>query len=533
MSTTTDSGPPQSRVQPTNEPTPPGRHVGVLGWIAAVASVVSVLLMMAVAVSGPSSAVPKLPRTWPVPPLWFPVHPGEVRVAAMVYAMVLLGTVGVVCGLIAVRRGARPNMRLLLPAAVAAVALLTLLPPAGSTDSLSYAAYGRIAAIGHSPYRMTPEQLRLSGDPVGRYTPRSWRDEPSLYGPVATATEWAAAELGGSSMARIVFWLKLLSSVAFGAVAFALDRLLRGDPAARARAHLLWTVNPLMIWDVVAGAHCDGLAAGLGFLGLVCIRPRLTRGGASAKAGRAPSPRIGQAVAAGLLIGAAAAVKAPYALLGIGPVWAARHSLRALAAMAVGAILVIVPGYLIVGHAAVRDLAIGSSLVAFDSFWRLIYHPFGFASYSTPAGLMHIAELLCVAMAALLAGRLPRGLQQLPAIRPALVVMLAWLLLWPMQRPWYDAIAFCMLAVFPASRLDWLLLVRQVPTVIVMATGVVIPIRPAWLRNIGRFMGGTVTPAVLLACVVATVLLCVVGAWQLRKLPPGPLAGLPAPGDAG
>ena len=86
----------------------------------------------------------------------------------------------------------------------------------------------------------------------------------SVYGPVATAEEWAAAELGGTSMARITFWLKLWNSIAFGVVVLLLDRTLRSDPARRLRAHLLWTVNPLLLWEIVASGHIDGLAAAFG-----------------------------------------------------------------------------------------------------------------------------------------------------------------------------------------------------------------------------------------------------------------------------
>jgi hypothetical protein len=45
-------------------------------------------------------------------------------------------------------------------------------------------------------------------------------------------------------------------------VALGLDRLLRSDPARRARAHLLWSVNRLMLWALMAGGHLDVLAAG-------------------------------------------------------------------------------------------------------------------------------------------------------------------------------------------------------------------------------------------------------------------------------
>lgn len=494
----------------------------ILGWSAAAAIVASVLLMIAISAAGPSIVVPVLPRTWPVPPLWFRLHPTQVTATVTIYVAIVLGAAGVGCGLVAVRRGARPGPRLLMTAAVsavAAIAVLAVLPPAGSTDSLSYATYGRIAVLGHNPYVMTPVQLRRSGDPVGLQAPRNWQNNPSLYGPVATATEWVAAKLGGTSIAFIVFWLKLLYAAAFGLIALALDRLLRGDPQARARAHLLWTVNPLMLWAVMAGAHVDGLAAALGLLGLLVARP------ASADGRLEPA----RALAAGVLVGAAAGVKAPLALLGIALAWSARRSMKTLAAAIAGAALVLVPGYLIAGRPALSDLLWRSgNLVTFDSFWRLFYPPFGYAS--EPAGLEQIAVVACLAVAALLAWRLPPGPRGLPAIRPALALALAWLLVWPLQRPWYDAIAFCLLAVFPASRLDWVMLIRTVPAAMAVATGAGGGGggHPAWLGQLAGFVGNTLSRDVRLCAVLAVVLLCVTAAWGRSRPPPDVLVTKPA-----
>jgi hypothetical protein len=471
----------------------------------------SVLLMIAVSVAGPSAVVPVIPRTWPVPPLWFRLHPSQLTATAMIYAAIVLGAAGVGCGLVAVRLGARPSPRLLVTAAVgaaAAVAVLAVLPPAGSTDSLSYATYGRIAALGHNPYVMTPAQLRQTGDPVGRQASRNWQNDPSLYGPVATASEWAAAKLGGTSISYIVLWLKLLYALAFGAIALALDRLLRGDPAARTRAHLLWTVNPLMLWAVMAGGHVDGLGAALGLLGLLVARPSFPDG----KLGPA------RALAAGLLVGSAAGVKAPLALLGIALAWSARRSVKALAASAAGAALVLVPGYLIAGRPALTDLAWRSgNLVTFDSFWRLFYAPFGFSS--EPRGLELIAAAGCLVMAGLLAWRLPPGRPGLPALRPALVLTLAWLLVWPLQRPWYDATAFCLLAAYPATWLDGLMLIRAVPAALAVATGAGVGVHPGWVSRIVGFTGNTLSRDVRLGAVVVAVLLSAAGAWQLWRRP--------------
>ncbi len=195
------------------------------------------------------------------------------------WAAMVLGCAGVIAGLVAVARGARPPVRAVMAAAFLAVAVVTVLPSAGSTDAISYAANGRMAVIGHSPYVMTPLQLQRSGDPIGRQIPfneipSTWLTTVSVYGPVATGAEWAAAELGGSSLARITFWLKLEEALAFGAVIVALDRMLRADPAQRLRAHLLWSVNPLLLWEIVASGHIDGLAALFGLLGVAALRLR-------------------------------------------------------------------------------------------------------------------------------------------------------------------------------------------------------------------------------------------------------------------
>jgi Glycosyltransferase family 87 len=509
--TTTTAGLPAApgTVQP-DRPNRPALRSGFLGWISATAITVSLLLMIVVCGAGPSAVVPFMPRTWPTPPLWVPLHLSDFTATAMIYSAIILGAAGVACGLVAVRRGARPNLRLLVVGAVAAIALLTLLPPGGSTDSLSYAAYGRIALLGHNPYVMTPAQLRATGDPIGLQTTRNWAVDPSLYGPVAIVADWTAAKLGGTTISYIVFWLKVMFALSFGAIALTLDRLLRGDPAARARAHLLWTVNPLMVWAVVGGDHIDGLGAGLGILGLLVAR--------SATAGPRAKIPPARALAAGLLVGAAIGVKAPYFPLGLALAWSCRNSIKAAAAATAGAVVALVPGYLIAGPAALRDLQrTGSQLVTFDSFWRLFYPPFGYNSM--PRGLEVFAALGCVAVAALLAWRLPAGPPHLPAIRPAMVCMLAWLLVWPLQRPWYDAIAFCLLAVFPASRLDWLLLVRAVPAAMAVATGAggTHHMPPEWLKDVISYVGNDLSPWVRLGTAVAAVILCVLGAWTLRR----------------
>jgi hypothetical protein len=307
-----------------------------------------------------------------------------------------------------------------------------------------------MVVLGHNPYVTTPYQMRRLGDPVARVSPHPWLRDHSAYGPLASAEQAAAAALGGTSAARITFWLKLWTALAFGAVVLALDRLLRGQPARRARAHLLWSLNPLLLWDLVAAGHVDGLAAALGFFGLVVTglpRPGVRRD-------------TFRALAAGVLVGAAADIKVNYALLGVGLFWAARKSRAALAAAAAGVLAVLVPSYLWLGKPALTALTYRSGRTSADNFYQIFTR--ALSGQPTLPAVVPVAAVACVAVACLLLWRLPGGPRALPAVRPALAVSLAWLFFWPYQRPWYDAMMICLLALYPATAIDWPVLARLV-----------------------------------------------------------------------
>ena len=412
----------------------------------------------------------------------------------------------------------RDWVRIIVAFAALAVGVLTVLPAAGSTDILDYAANGRMAATGHSPYVMTPLELKDSGDPVGRWIPATWDTSVSVYGPVATAEEWAAAELGGTSMARITFWLKLWNSMAFGLVVLLLDRALRSDPARRLRGHLLWTANPLLWWEIVASGHIDGLAAAFGLLGILLLR---TRPGAAGE--RADPPAWTRFVLAGLFIGVAAAIKIPYAAFGIGVIWAGRRSITRLAAAAAGFGVVLAPVYAVAGHPAISVLVSRGPATTWDTMYQIFYRPLGyteFGAFLVPPHLPAIAAVAFFAVAILAFLRFPDGTPQLPALSPALAITLAWLLVWSYQRPWYDVMAICLLALYPASRLDWLVLVRLILTAPVYLPGVPGPI-PAWVNNAINVVGEVVAPWARLLAALGFIALCVFGWWGWRDRLPG------------
>jgi hypothetical protein len=128
-----------------------------------------------------------------------PVFSGHVTTIIIMYVGITLCCVGLAGMLWANSRGWRPNPRRVFWSAAAVVAVVVNITPVGTSDPASYAAYGRIAALGHNPYVYPPADL-----PGGIHNPYTalvdarWRSTPSVYGPVATWTHLAAAQVGGS-----------------------------------------------------------------------------------------------------------------------------------------------------------------------------------------------------------------------------------------------------------------------------------------------------------------------------------------------
>jgi hypothetical protein len=504
------------RTSPTGSP----GLTRLIGALAAAAIAVSMLIIIVISAAGPNVSVPVMPKAGLWPPWWHTLHLTATVVTVSLWAAMLLGCAGVIAGLVAVARGARPPVRAVIAAAFLAVAVVTVLPPAGSTDAISYAADGRMAAIGHSPYVMTPLQLQRSGDPVGQQIPFSeipstWTTTVSVYGPVATGTEWAAAELGGSSLARITFWLKLEEALAFCAVIWALDRMLRADPAQRLRAHLLWSVNPLLLWEIVASGHIDGLAALFGLLGVAALRTRSPQSGGEIG--------LRGAALSGLLIGVATGIKVEYVLFGLAVAWACRRSVRPLAAAAAGFAVVAIPAYLAAGTPAIKVLITRSPGITWDTMYQLFWRPvLGYTQFSVtsvPPHLELVAYLLFAAVAVLAVLRMPDRVPGMPAVTPALALSLAWLFVTAYQRPWYDVMALSLLALYSASRLDWVVLIRLLAGATVYVQAVQSPAEPHWLADIGQFDGAWLTPGVRLLATVALVWLCLSGRWGWRSEP--------------
>jgi hypothetical protein len=239
----------------------------------------------------------------------------------------------------------------------------------------------------------------------------------------------------------------------------------------------------------------------VGFLGLLVLRRR----------GPVDEPGALRGLAAGVLVGAAADIKINYLLFGLGVIWATRRSRAAWLAAAAGIALVLLPSYLWSGRPAAQALIARNYLASVDNFYQLFVGSHG----KYVPGQFLLSVLAFGAVGLLMLWRLPDGAPALPAVRPALAVSIAWVFLWSYQLPWYDAMVICLLAVYPASRLDWLVLARvTVPTFALMPGNAGFPPQHL-LKVITSDSLFYLAPAVLLAAALALVWLGLSGRWKM------------------
>jgi hypothetical protein len=451
--------------------------------------------MVVVCLLGPSAAVPIVDHGVVGPP------PDDLTVTVLTWAAIITGGMATGLGVAALAMGWRPPPWTLYAGGSAAVIVLAVLPVAGSTDALDYAIYGRMAALGHNPWVMTPSRLIHLHDPVGLLSPVSWRHATSVYGPVAVGFFAVASLIGGTSMAMTVSVIKVVSAVAFLLTGYLLDRAVGPDDARRARAHLLWTCNPLMLWSVVVGAHVDVIGAALMMSAILGLRRAgLVRG-----------------FAAGTVMGAAVAVKAPFLVVAAGLVWAVRRSPRVAAAGIAGGVCVLGSAYLIAGGSAIHAVAAKRGNVSVINPWKplsaLLHGTAGYQVAALSAGL---------AVAALawwsLAGRPDFILSTTPSVVPAFALTLGWLLTSSVQHAWYDAMLFPLLALLPRTRLDLLLIVRFTVSCLAYVPGMPGVLRPARLHYlVHRLYTPWLAPRLLDVCVVAVVVTLLWWRWGPRR----------------
>jgi hypothetical protein len=427
---------------------------------------------------------------------------GPYLAAALAAAGILLGAAGLSLTLRAVRAGWTIPPGPVLLAGVLAAVTLSQLGPFGSSDFLSYAAYGRELVTGHNPYVVTPAELARAGDPVARAA-LDWAGTPSVYGALANGVFGLASLIGGASARLTVWLLDLVNAAAFIATGLLLDRLAR-RPQARLRAALLWMCNPLLLQILVAGAHVDALAACFAVAGLAVF---------------SGTGRI-SALAAGALLGCGFAVKPTVALVGAGAAGAfvlgrrrGRRPGSRFWAVAAGFGVVAAIDFLLLGRAGISDAVSASRMVSVGSPWRPVRSALSPAMLEPTADdLVRCAVILMVLLGlAWLRGtpllRDTRLMRDTPLMRGGFGAVLVWLVAWPYVLPWYDALAWALLPLLAMSELSALaervLVVRTavlgVAYLPARSAGVVIPAGLRWAEPVLR---SVVCPVVLAALTV-------------------------------
>jgi hypothetical protein len=160
------------------------------------------------------------------------------------------------------RRVPEPHAAVLAATALALAAAAW--PVVFSSDALAYAAYGREALLGLSPYGRAPLD---PSDPVFAAAIAQWGNPPPIcaYGPAFVAFAAGAARLAGRDPLALVALLRGLAIAAFVGAAWLAGRL------AGPRAALALGANPVVAWGAAEG-HNDALALAWVLVGLLALR---------------------------------------------------------------------------------------------------------------------------------------------------------------------------------------------------------------------------------------------------------------------
>ena len=358
----------------------------------------------------------------------------------IMYASVTLCCLGLAMLLWANSRGWSPSPRKVFAVAAGAVAVLVNITPVGSSDIASYAAYGRIAALGYSPYTYLPSMLPggKAANPYTMLVSPYWQGTASDYGPVATWTQQLAAWIGGEKPWLTIWVLMIMFGAAFLAAGYILLRTAENP----VRAVLLWTANPLLIVELVLGGHLDALLA-LAAIAAVVLSRRCTR--------------LRHDLAVGLLVGVAGGIKVNAALVALGiaiPLIHDRDWGRLIRISVVAGCTTFGLYLFSYGLVALKPLETASQMVISPTIWRVLQMIFGEGPLMT-----HVIGIVSWPLMLLLAWYLYNRLSpDVPTVVAATCALtFAWMVVAPWSLPWYSAVAWVTLALLPRNSLTrWL-----------------------------------------------------------------------------
>jgi hypothetical protein len=410
--------------------------------VAVAVSASGLLLGMLLGATAPNAeTLPiKLPLSYLLPSL----SHQHVIASLILYASDILACLGLAGMLWAHSQGWRPNPRHLLLISSAIVAVMVCLTPVGSSDTASYAAYGRIAAQGGNPYTTNPVAWLGWHSPYTEAVGTMWKQQSSVYGPFATVIQSFAASIGGPHVATTVWVLMILNGAVFIGVGYLLLKT-SDDPV---RATLFWTANPVLIQQLVSGGHLDTFVAAAAICAIQVAR-------------RAPDV-LGD-VLVGVLIGLACGIKIYAVLIGLGlalPLLWRREWMRTARIVAV-ALVTLAIGYSAYGLDALKPLFGGLQLVTLPSPWRVFQltgQALGVDGSTMATIISFLWPIALVVVAWLIYQRISSD-QPREVVAP-FALAFAWILVAPWVFAWYTAVAWAALTQVPRNRMTrWLAIV--------------------------------------------------------------------------
>jgi hypothetical protein len=400
------------------------------------------LLGMLVGAMAPNTMT--LPIRLPLSYLLPSLRHDDVIAATMLYTGDILACLGLAGMLWAHSQGWRPDPRRLLLASAGIVAVMVSLTPVGSSDTASYAAYGRIASLGGNPYVTSPIRGLGAHSPYVHVVGTAWTHQVSVYGPIATVIQSFAASIGGASVATTIWVLMILNGAVFIAVGFLLLKT-SDDPV---RATLFWVANPVLLQQLVNGGQLDTFVAAAA----LC----------SIQVARRVSGAWGDALV-GVLIGLAFGIKVNAALVGIGLAWPLlrrREWLRVTRMTAV-ALATAAAEYSFYGLNAMKSTFDGLKWVIMPSPWRLVQlagEALGVDQSTMTTIINCLWPVAMVVVAWFIYQRISSD-QPREVVAP-FALTFAWVLVAPWVFAWYTAIAWATLTLVPRNRMTrWLTIV--------------------------------------------------------------------------
>ena len=323
---------------------------------------------------------------------------------------------------------------------------MLVIPPIFSRDVFSYAAQGEMVSHHVNPYLYGPNQLGNNSytAPVDQL----WANAPAPYGPLFLQIDGFFAKITFHNELATIVLLRLLAYAGVVLIAWFIPKLASLYHRDKAEIFTLAVLNPVTILHLVGGSHNDALMLGLLLGGVVMAKEK-------------------RPIVAILLISLATAIKAPAAigLLYVGWSWLGdgvpvRHRIRPVVTAGLVGIAVLGFFSFVSGlgwgwvtnldtPGVVRSWTAPTTSVAFlaSGLSHLVGVGVGVG------GVLTVARFFGMVIAAVVGVWLLLNSDRIGTLKAMGLTMLAFVLLGPVDQPWYLAWGIVLLAPVALGRL--------------------------------------------------------------------------------